>query len=249
MIISYGNNDCDSSEAIARRAVSTFVPAVERSGADVLLAMDMRSPSFARDPAFRDVTRDPDDAIVHVHDHHVLLLRTADDVPDDTLVCDVAAGVRALAHAALASDVARKIELASVTDPRVAEFNDDLARAFSFLAAGAAENERGLMVTGHGLLRRNMGKTRMLRANVKYDVFRVLAAAQRAIPEAARTVVSWKERTLDAVVIAAGAGHARSVLHVDPASATGKELRDAMGTATPPVSRGLHYAAYPAKKE
>lgn len=227
---------------LADFSLRELVPVAEREGFAV--ASNVRSAAFEKDPRYRDVTRDADDTIVHVHDHHVLLMRDGETVPDDTLICEYAAALRALAKAALETDVARKIELAHAADARVADYNENLARSFSFLATGLREDAAPLIVTGHGFLRGHLNNPYLLRANVKYDVFRTLVRAQRDIPVAARAVVAWDAGEVDALVIGAGTGHARSVLHVDPDAATDKELRHAMGTAKPPVRRGLHYAAF-----
>lgn len=245
MLLIHGQNDCENSEQIGRHAVASIIPALQQGGHAFAVATNLRAPSFCKDPECLDVTREPDDTIVHDHDHHVLLMRTEVHVPDDTLICDFLTGVRALASAVTGSDIVRKIELADTADARVEEFNAELIHSLSFMSAGASEHEDRLMLTGHQRLRSRMHHAHLLRANIKYDVFRLFAAAQRALPDDARAVISWQDPAMDALLIGARAGHARSVLHVDPAAATDKELRMAMGTAQPHIARGLHYAAYP----
>ena len=81
-----------TSFGLAEHALRELVPVAEEEGFAV--GRNLRSPDFAKDARYAAVTRDPDDAIVHDHDHHVLLMRDGETVPDDTLICDYAAGLR-----------------------------------------------------------------------------------------------------------------------------------------------------------
>ena len=244
MTILRGSRSIGDSEGLARYALFEMIPALGNDG--FVAATNVRSPAFRTHPDYDHVTRHVDDAIVHDHDRHVLLMRSGDVVRDDTLVCEYVEATRALARAALEADIVRKLRLADTGGKtRVGELNERLAIGFEYLIRGEAESER-VMRIGTETLRRNLSRETApaLRANVKYEVFAVLVRGQRSVPEDKRAVLRWDAEEIDALLIGARQGHARSVLHVDPDAATKRAVNRELGGSAAPLPRGLHYASF-----
>lgn len=241
-----GNNDMEASEEVAAFGLGTMEPLSALDPYGLVVARNLRSPRFFKNPIYRDVTRDPEDTVMHVHDRHVLLMRGGETVPDDTLICEHIDGLSALARAAIATDIRRTlVEALPSGDADTDELLVRLMDAFGLLGAGFAAGEPRLMENGSEAVRRTLPDHRCsLGGNIKEALFRTLVAAHHELPRDRRENVEWDANGIDALLIAAHMGHARSLLKVNLSTVTREELDDALGVAEPRKDRGLHFMAF-----
>jgi hypothetical protein len=249
MLINYGNRRLQDSEQVAHYGLHTMIPDLQEGKHTHVLAKNLLSPSFARSPKYTDVTRDPDDTIVHDHDRHVLLIRSGLHVPDDTLICDHMEGIRALARAGVEQDIAAKLKQAPVKEmSQEEELLEALATGFRFLQAGLQHNIESMVTSGHTMLRSYISNVPLVQGDIKEEIYRTLVRAHHEIPDDRRDTVKWDSDQVDAMVIGAGTGHARSLLHLDYRTAKPEELHEALGGGLHPTPRGLHYASFEVQK-
>lgn len=246
MFMLTGNGDMDASEKIAAFGLSTMEPLSVVDPYGLVVAKRLRAPEFVKNPVYRDVSRDPEDTVMHAHAKHVLLMRSGQHVPDDTLICRHIDGLSALARAAIATDIERKlIEASPSGDPDTDELLESLVHAFGLLRGGFTAGVPSLMENGSEAVRRTLPDHRStLRGGIKEELFRTLVAAHHELPKDRRENVEWDANELDALLIAAHTGHARSLLKVNLATATREEMDDALGVAEPRKDRGLHFMAF-----
>ena len=246
MFMLTGNNNMHASEEVAAFGLGTMERLTALDPYGLVVARNLRSPTFFKDPIYRDVTRDPEDTVMHVHDRHVLLMRSGDVVPDDTLICEHIDGLSALARAAVATDIEYKLaEAAPSGDPDTDELLESLLHAFGLLRGGFSAGVPSLMENGSEAIRRALPDYRAaLRGGIKEEVLRTLVAAHHELPRDRRENVEWDANGIDALLIAAQMGHARSLLKVNLSTVTAEELDDAFGLAEPNKDRGLHFIAF-----
>jgi hypothetical protein len=246
MITMVGNGDMENSEQIAHYGLHMMIPALEGTKAEYIAAKNLRSPSFVRHPDYLAVTRDPEDTLVHDHGRHVLLMRSGDHVPDDTLICDYNVGARALARAGIHTDIVRKIQQQlPIDNPDTADILDELANGFSLIAAAIQNNVPVLLRNGQECLRRSLPHAaKVISGEVKHELYKTLVCGHHEIPPQSRSSIQWDAEGLDALVIGANTGHARSLLNVDSNTATREELEAALGGVGQSTERGLHFASF-----
>lgn len=246
MLVLRGNGDCDSSDKVVAFGVGAMRPLLALDPQGVVAARSLRVEPFSRNPKLRSVTRDPEDTVAHVHDKHVLLIRSGAHVPDDTLVCDHRAALHALLGAAVANDLRQKLAVASLnTGGDIDDLLETCINGCDLLEAGAGQELPRLMENGAEAIRTGLARyPAALAGEIKYELFKTFVAAQHLLSEQSRTVVRWDEQGIDALLLGAGAGHARSLLNVDPSAVDRPALDAALGTGPARAERGLHYFAF-----
>ena len=242
-----GTNDMHASDDVAAYGLRVMKTLSVLDDHRLVAAKCLRSQMYKKNPLFRDVTRDPEDAVMHVHEKDVLLMRTGDCVPDDTLVCRHIDGLCALARASVATDIEHKLTKASPSgDADTDELLESLLHGFALLRGGLNAGVPTLMENGSEAIRRTLPAYRAaLRGGIKQEVLRTLVAAHHELPRDRRENVEWDANGIDALLIAAQMGHARSLLKVNLSTVTAEELDDAFGIAKPGKDRGLHFMAFP----
>lgn len=199
------SNRLTDSEEVVLYADQKMIPQLKGAEPKVVLAAGLYAPDFRRFEKYQSVTRDPDDTIVHDHDNHVLLMRSSETITDGTIICDFIEGLRALARAAVETDLLQKIDdhPEQISD-QANECLENLQLGFSFLVQGMQSEVEVIMRKGHQRLRAEiLQAAKYIDPKIRTEVYRTLVRGHHEIPSELRTVVEWDAARIDAMLIGA----------------------------------------------
>ena len=247
-----GDGSVDSSTGMESYGRNTMVDTLVSGKHDIVIATHMQSGAFQKDDQYLDVTRDTEDTIIHTHGRRVLLMRSGEKVPDDTLICpQMEHGLVAFGKAAEELDTLQIIKRSDLgNDPEARKAHTELETGFQHMVDGLQPQRSAYLFSGNTKIRAWVeNESHRLSGELKYAIYRTIIRGQQNIPKQYYRVVKWDEEGIDELLMEHGTGHCRSLLDIDLASATEEELERALGGLEIEVERGLHYELFMVSRE